>query len=70
MTERDALSVVRECAERLHFLDERGELVPLDSFAIVDLVLALEAALGRSLRSVTPRSFTSLATLAEEIQRG
>jgi acyl carrier protein len=48
MTEQwmDMHAVVREVVQRLELLDSNGDLRPLDSLSIVDLVMELEMAAG------------------------
>jgi acyl carrier protein len=58
-------AIVREVASALGLLDDRGLLAPLDSFAVVELLLGLERRLGRRIpvTGLTLATFDSLETI-------
>ena len=62
----NALEVVRNAARKLNLLDEHGRLNPLDSLAVIDLVLELEAATKIQIPTASLRqeSFETLETVA------
>jgi len=61
------LEVVRETAQLLGMLDERGVLMRLTSLAVIELLGALEQATGLTVPTANLRqdSFESLETIAE-----
>jgi acyl carrier protein len=65
-----ALEVVRAAAKKANLLDGEGRLVPMDSLAIIDLVVALEAALRIQIPTANLRQevFESLETVAQMIE--
>jgi acyl carrier protein len=62
----NTLEIVRAAARKLNLLDEHGKLIELDSLAVIDLVLELEAATRKSIPTASLRqeAFASLETVA------
>jgi len=65
-----ALDLVRATARKLNLLDEHGRLMQLDSLAIIDLVLELEAATRMQIPTASLRqeSFETLETVADMVE--
>jgi acyl carrier protein len=66
--------VVEETARTLMLLDPTGPLVPLDSLTIIELVTALERAIGvtiptSAIRDANFSSIEAVATMLEKLKR-
>ena len=63
----DHTRIVRDAVKELGFLDEGGQLMPLDSISVVQLVTALEQSFGVEfpIPELRPENFDSIETIAE-----
>jgi acyl carrier protein len=68
---RDYLTITRETARQLKLLDANDELIPLDSLAVIDFVVALETATDLAIQAerLQPEAFESLATVVALLER-
>jgi acyl carrier protein len=66
----DYLGIVREVARRLMLIDDKGELIVLDSITLVEFVATLEqeTKLNIPMAEINDKTFASLETIATFLQ--